>query len=137
MTNKTKVIRRYTERYKQQVVCEVLSGQISKSCVARKYGIKGSNTVDRWCRKYGGDSYKRGLYIDLPLKVQKHKVMTTKKAEPLPDDPKVLKQRIAQLETQLRAAQLKREAFERAIEIAKRDLGIDVLKKCVTKQSPK
>lgn len=62
--------------------------------------------------------------------------MSKKKPAPLPDDPKLLKERIAQLETQLRAAELKREAYERAIEIAKRDLGIDVLKKSVTKQSP-
>lgn len=63
--------------------------------------------------------------------------MSKKKSATLPDDPKLLKERIAQLETQLQAAELKREAYERAIEIAKRDLGIDVLKKSVTKQSPK
>lgn len=138
MTNQTKIVKRYTERYKQQVVSEVLSGQTSKAGVARKYGLGGSMTVHRWCQKYGGEQYRKGLYIDLPLVHQpKDKAMSKKKQTPLPDDPKLLRERIAQLETQLRAAELKREAFERAIEIAKRDLGIDVLKKSGTKQSPK
>lgn len=137
MTNQTKNVRRYTEQYKQQIVSEVLSGQISKSGATRKYGIRGAMTVHRWCLKYGGEQYQKGLYIDLPLVHQpKDKAMSKKKPAPLPDDPKLLKERIAQLETQLRAAELKREAYERAIEIAKRDLGIDVLKKSVTKQSP-
>lgn len=138
MTNQTKTAKRYTGQYKQQVVSEVLSGQTSKADVARKYGIGGTMTVHRWCQKYGGEQYRKGLYIDLPLADQpKDKAMSKKKPAPLPDDPKLLKERIAQLETQLRAAELKREAYERAIGIAKRDLGIDVLKKSVTKQSPK
>ncbi|GIV31531.1 MAG: hypothetical protein KatS3mg029_0882 [Saprospiraceae bacterium] len=60
-----------------------------------------------------------------------------KSSASLPDDPKILKQRIAQLETQLEEESLKREAFEKVIEIAKRDLKIDLTKKLDTKQSPK
>jgi transposase len=138
MTKQTKIVKQYTERYKQQVVSEVLSGQISKAEVSRKYGINGRRTVHRWCQKYGGDLYREGRYIDLPLELlPKDEVMSREKTEPLPDDPKLLKEQIAQLKTQLRASELKREAFERAIEIAKRELGIDVLKKSGAKQSPK
>ncbi|GIV31546.1 MAG: hypothetical protein KatS3mg029_0897 [Saprospiraceae bacterium] len=129
----------YTERFKRQVVSEVLSGQLTRRGASRKYGIGGNTTVHKWCIKYGGDYYLEGLYIDLPSSFHsKSKTMRKKKSSvSLPDDPKILKQRIAQLETQLEAESLKREAFEKVIEIAKRDLKIDLTKKFDTKQSPK
>lgn len=139
MTKQTKSIKRYTEHFKQRVVCEVLSGQLSLRGASHKYGICGNSTVHKWCIKYGGEHYLQGKYIDLPLDFQsKEKSMSKqKRSSSLPDDPKLLKERIAQLETLLEAESLKREAFELAIKIAKRDLGIDVLKKSDTKQSPK
>ena len=138
MTNQTKIFKNYTERFKRQVVIEVLSGQLSKAAVSRKYGIKGKSTVHKWCLKYGGERYRKGLYIDLPLEYQsRDELMKEKKTEQLPDDVKLLKERIVQLETQLEAETLKREAFERFVAIAKRDYGVDLTKKSDTKQSPK
>jgi transposase-like protein len=138
MTNQTKVFKRYTEQFKLHVVSLVLGGEFSKSEIAKKYGIPFSMTVHRWCLKYGGDFYRKGLYNDLPLDLQsKEVIMSRKKPEPVPDDLKLLKQRIAELEVQLAASELKREALERFFAIAKRDYGIDTLKKPDTKQSPK
>ncbi len=138
MTNKTKGLR-YSERFKRQVVMEVLSGQLTRNGAMRKYGIGGSTTVHRWCIQYGGTAYLEGQYIDLPPEVQakERMMLEQEQAIPLPDDPQALKARIAQLETQLAAEKLKRQAVELAVQIAKRDLGIDVLKKCDTKQSRK
>lgn len=139
MAKQTKSSKMYTERFKRHVVSEVLSGQLTRGGASRKYGIGGNTTVHKWCVKYGGDYYLQGLYIDLPLAFQaKGKTMYKgKSSASLSDDPKILKQRIAQLETQLEAESLKREAFEKLIEIAKRDLKIDLIKNFDTKQSPK
>lgn len=135
MSKKTNQCKRYTERFKRQVVTEVLSGQMSVNAVSRKYGINGSMTVHKWCVKYGGDHYLSGRYIDLPLDQSKNESMSKKKKTPLSSDPKELQARIAQLETQLDAERLKREALELTLEILKRDHGIDGVKKYDTKQS--
>jgi len=135
MAKKPKQFKRYTERFKRHVVTEVLSGQMSVNAVSRKYGINGAMTVHKWCVKYGGEHYLSGRYIDLPLEQSKNESMSKKAKAPLSSDPKELQARIAQLETQLDAEMLKREALELAIEIMKRDHGIDVLKKLDTKQS--
>ena len=47
---------RYSEAFKAHVVSEIESGKLS-SCgeAARRYGIKGSNTVYEWVRRYGRD----------------------------------------------------------------------------------
>ena len=137
MDNPTKRFKRYTERFKQQVVGEILSGQSSKSSIAQKYDIGGALTLDRWCRQYGGENYKSSQYIDLPLSMQTANVPNLLPVPPIPDDVKLLRQRIVELETQLRGEQLKREAFERFVAIAKRDHGVDLTKKPDTKQSPK
>jgi transposase-like protein len=136
MAHETKKFIRYTERFKQQLVSEVLSGQGSKSSVSQKYQVRGAMTLDRWCKKYGGAAYKAGQYIDLPLSMRTEQLNGPPK-EPLPDDVKILRQRIAELETCLASESLKREAFERFVEIAKRDHSVDLTKKSDTKQSPK
>jgi transposase-like protein len=136
MEHETKKFIRYTERFKQQLVSEILSGQGSKASVSRKYQIHGAMTLDRWCKKYGGSAYKSSQYIDLPLSMRTEEFEVTPQ-ESLPDDVKILRQKIAELETRLAAESLKREAFERFVEIAKRDHSVDLTKKFDTKQSPK
>ena len=114
----------------------MLSGQSSKSTISQKYGISGSTTLDRWCKQYGGDAYRTSQYIDLPLDMRTGTVSALPQNGPLPDDVKLLRQRIAELETQLASESLKREAFERFVEVAKRDHSVDLTKKSDTKQSP-
>jgi transposase-like protein len=85
MEYETKKVIRYTKRFKQQIVSEVLSNLGSKVSVSKKYRIHGNMTLHRWCKKYGGAAYQTSQYIeefDVPLKKQ------------LPNDVKILRQRI-------------------------------------------
>jgi len=45
---------RYSETFKRQVVDELERGKFGTPCAARKaYGIRGSETVTQWARRYG------------------------------------------------------------------------------------
>ena len=49
----TRRIIRYSEAFKLQVLDEVVSGDLSLEEARRKYGIKGTGTIQSWARKYG------------------------------------------------------------------------------------
>jgi len=108
---------RYTESFKLMVVREYERGTLNKNQVARKYGIPGHNTILRWCRKYGKLHYlsPRSGIIGRPMK-----------------EPE--KQKIKELEKVLEDERLKVIAYEKLLEIIKREDGIDLLKKDAAKQ---
>ena len=43
----------YSEAFKQQVIREFETGQLTASALRRKYGIGGGSTVRAWAKKYG------------------------------------------------------------------------------------
>ena len=57
-----KVIR-YSRAFKLQAVREVEAGEISAR-VQRKYGVRGSGTVIRWVRQFGGDKYGKVIRVE-------------------------------------------------------------------------
>ncbi|MDO8365682.1 MAG: hypothetical protein Q7T20_02710 [Saprospiraceae bacterium] len=57
--------------------------------------------------------------------------------QPLGEDSVALKRRLAELEVKLRAAELRALAAELIIDIAEKDLGLEIRKKSATKQSGK
>jgi transposase-like protein len=132
MEHKTKKVKRYSERYKQELVSEISAGLLSKSEATKKYGISWMS-VERWCRSYGVVS---GIEtIDLLLDSMESK---EPKAElPIPENVDALKQRLRELEVRLRAAELRAEVAELIIDIAEKDLGLEIRKKSDTKQSRK
>lgn len=81
-----------------------------------KYQIRGHSTVLQWCRKYGKLYYSKTTVLGRPMK-----------------DPQ--KQRIKELEHDLKEAREKIMVYEKLIEIAKRETGIDVIKNIDTKLS--
>jgi transposase-like protein len=58
-----KVIR-YSEGFKMQCVREVESGARCAWQVMRRYDIKGTNTVMRWVRRYGGGKYGKIIRVE-------------------------------------------------------------------------
>lgn len=52
MTNDRKATVRYSFSFKQQVVREIESGQ-GMEALRRRYGIKGTSTIQKWLRKFG------------------------------------------------------------------------------------
>lgn len=132
MVNKTKRVKRYSERFKQQLVSEVSAGVFSKSEACLKYGVSWMSIV-RWCRSFGVDV---GIEeIDLLLSPMESK--GSKSDVRLPEDVASLKQRLRELEVKLKAAELRAEVAELIVTIAEEDLGLDIRKKSGTKQSQK
>lgn len=109
--------RQYSESFKRMVVAEFERGPMNKDQLQVKYGIGGNSRVLVWCRRYGKLHYPyTGIISGRPMK-----------------DPQ--KQRIKDLEQQLKAEKLKVLAYQKLIEITEQEEGISILKKDVTKQS--
>jgi hypothetical protein len=107
---------RYSESFKKKVVQEYEKGLLNKDELQAKYVIGGNSRVLQWCRKYGKLHYPEKGSLGRPMK-----------------DPQ--KQRIKDLEKQLETAKLKLIAYEKLIEIAEKEDGINILKKDGAKQS--
>ena len=72
MTNKLTVIReeiRYSEAFKLSVVHEVEAGGLAFNAVARKYGIRGTTTVQKWVRKYGNGTRGKLTRVEKPEEI--------------------------------------------------------------------
>ena len=53
--------KQYSERFKFQVIREVLEGERTKEAARRFYGIKSKSAILEWTRKYSGEEgYGRG-----------------------------------------------------------------------------
>lgn len=107
---------RYSQAFKLQVVREYERGYQTKDSLMEKYKIGGHSTVLTWCRKYGKLYYAKKSLSGRPMK-----------------DPQ--KQRIKELEYELKQACEKILAYEKLIEVTKRETGIDVRKNIDTKLS--
>jgi len=109
--NKTPPGYQYSEAFKRMVVKEFERGVLNKDQLQVKYGIGGNSRVLEWCRKYGRLHYpSKGTNTGRPMK-----------------DPQ--KQRIKELEQQLREEKLKVLAYQKLIAIAEQEEGISILKK--------
>lgn len=108
--------KKYSQAFKLQVVREYERGFRSKDDLMKKYQIGGHSTVLQWCRKYGKLYYPKIKAPGRPMK-----------------DPQ--KQRIKELEHELKEAREKIVVYEKLIEIAKRESQIDVIKNIDTKLS--
>ena len=107
---------RYSQSFKLQVVREYEKGIVTKDALMKRYQIGGHSTVLKWCRKYGKLYYSNKSIPGRPLK-----------------DPQ--KQRIKELEYELKQAREKILVYEKLIEVTKRETGIDVRKNTDTKLS--
>ncbi|MCO4292461.1 hypothetical protein NF867_06285 [Solitalea sp. MAHUQ-68] len=90
---------KYGEWFKRAVVAEYEKGILNKDQIQLKYGIGGNSRVLEWCRKYGKLHYPEQGSTGRPMK-----------------DPQ--KQRIKELEQQLKEAKLQLLAYEKLISIA-------------------
>lgn len=100
----------YSESFKKQIVREYEQGLLNKGQLKRKYGIGGKSRVLEWCRKYGKFAYPKQTATGRPMK-----------------DPQ--KQRIKELESKLKAAELKLKVYDKLIEVTNRELDSDIVKK--------
>jgi transposase-like protein len=120
----------YSESLKQLVLSEVKAG-VGITTVAKKYGITGSMTIYKWCKKYGIETVKKEM-VELPLEIFQTKetaiIVSEKKENKKPENSTDNKLKLLEYELAL---------YKKLVEIAKRDYDLDLLKKLDTKQSKK
>ena len=121
--------RTYSEESKKQAVFKVLSGELRKSDAMKEYGIRGSGSLDRWIERYGHGilSEHKELLEQMGTRKKKEAV----KVE-IPETEE-LRGEVARLKKDLRAAELRAEAYSLMIDIAERELKVAIRKKSVTK----
>lgn len=119
----------YSEEFKRKVIEEYLKGYLSKVDLLRKYDIKFRSAIQTWMKKLDYiDPYVKTEYVSSEIPI-----LPVKKKKLLKDTPESLSQRIKELETKLVDEQLRSEAYLKIIEIAERDLKINIRKKSSTK----
>lgn len=102
---------RYSESFKMAIVRELEEQDLPCEHVRRKYGIKGSSTVQRWVRQYGNGSRGIRIRVEKPQEI---------------DELKRLKERVRRLESALADANIDL-ALERAYtELACERAGVGV-----------
>ena len=116
----------YTEVFKERVLRAYYNSNESVSQIAKRYGVSG-NTVGTWVyrSRVSSGSKKRG-------KLAPSETVFMKREEMLPASKDG---RICELERALAKAELRSECLEKMIEIAERELKIDIRKKSGAKQS--
>lgn len=109
-------LKSYSEAFKIKIVREYEEGNATKDGIMRKYSLGGHSLVLEWCRKYGKLYYPKQQTLGRRMK-----------------DPQ--KQRIKELENELKKTKDRLIVYEKLIEITKRESGIDILKNTATKLS--
>ena len=113
---------KYSDSLKRQIVQEYYSGKETSKELAERYGLLNSDTVHqfvRWCKSQGDDF----SHLPGPLTEEERKNLPA------------LQKRVMELEGLLENERLKTLGLETMMDIAEKELGIDVRKKSVTKQS--
>lgn len=116
-----KIIKKYSEAFKRQVVSEIEDGGLIFSEARKLYGITGGQTIQNWIKRYGKyHLLNRVVKIQMKKEVDQIKKLTKEKKE---------------LESVLAHSQVQIYALEALVKIAKEDYGIDLKKKSGQKQS--
>ncbi len=109
----------YSEEFKLRVVKEVLEGKFNKEEARRVYGIKSNCAILYWIRQFSGQSNYResGIsHVDIDQLMSKKESIDQEK-------------RIKELEEELRKEKLRAELWQKVVDIAEKDLAIDIKKK--------
>ncbi|MCH2449341.1 MAG: hypothetical protein MK198_04275 [Gracilimonas sp.] len=116
----------YSEAFKWKVVQDVLSGSLSKEEARRAYSIKGNCTVLYWMQAFSGvKDYRSGGHVfEDHSQLAKTRKQSKQAAE------------IARLKQELKAERLRADLWQKVVEVAEEELGIDIRKKFGAKQSP-
>src|SRR5215213_2069102 len=100
---------RYSEAFKLQAVEELESKGLSFDAVRRKYGVKGTWTVQRWVHKYGNGTRGKVVRVEKPEEI---------------NELRRLKERVRRLESALADANLDLKIERAYVQIACEEAGI-------------
>jgi transposase len=122
----------YSEEFKKKVITEYLESDLTKREILDKYDIKANSAIQEWMRKFGiTDPYGKKDYIGLP------NTNRLKKKKPELSEVELenyaLNKRIKELEKLLNEEKIRSIMYSRVIEIAEKDLKLNIRKKSDTK----
>ena len=118
-------VNKFTDEFKLMVVQEYLTTGISQEELKRKYNFGGNQNIYRWMAKFG---------VSKPSEctLERSKVMSKEKQKSSSEE--LLEQKIKQLEAELKREQFRTTALNTMIDIAERELKIDIRKKSGAKR---
>ena len=114
----------YSDEFKWKVVQEVLSGKFTKEGARKFYEIKSNSAILYWMRKFSGNTNYRlgGQPLGTTNEMSKMKELSEKEI------------RIKELEKELKREKLRADLWKEIVEIAEKQLNIDIRKKYGAKQ---
>ena len=115
----------YSEDFKWQVVQEVLSGKLSKAEANRIYGIRSKSAILYWMRQYSGITNYR----------ESSKGLSSKESMKNKQEIIALEEKLHKLQDSLKRERNKSALYEKMLEIAEEEYGINIRKKYGAKQS--
>ena len=120
--------RDYTLSFKINVVKEIELGELSVIDACRNYGIQSRSTVVNWLRKFGKFDWENQTQLNMPKSPEQRILELEAKV-------KLLEKQKAQLERQNYISDSKAIIFDMMIDIAEKELKIDVRKNFKSAQS--
>ena len=116
----------YSEEFKDRVLTAYQNSNESVSTIAQRYGIS-RDTFSSWVyrRKNSPVSKKRDTFVELTPHSMKKEEMSLE----------MMEKRIIELEHHLSVERMRSESLSKMIDIAERELEIDIRKKTGAKQS--
>jgi len=118
-------VNKFTDDFKLMVVQDYLSSGISKEELKRKYNFTGCNNIYRWLRKFE-------LSKPIEDQIELHRSMAKEKQKSSLEQELELK--IKKLEEDLKREQFRTKALSTMIDIAERELKVDIRKKSGAKR---
>ncbi len=118
----------YSMSFKLSVVKEVETTDIGLCAIARKYGIQSESTVKRWMEKYGTFDWTNIKGGNMPKSKDQELLELKEKV-------KMLERKNARLEHELEMKDHKVALFDLMIDIAEKDLKVDIRKNILPGQS--
>lgn len=120
--------RDYILSFKINVVKEIELGELSIPDACRNYGIQSRSTVVNWLRKFGKFDWENQIQLNMPKSPEQRILELEAKV-------KFLEKQNAQLERQNYISDSKAIIFDMMIDIAEKELKIDVRKNYKSAQS--
>ena len=116
---------KFPDDFKLMVVQEYLSTDISQDELKKKYNFGGNNNIPNWMRKFGLSKLSEEQ-IELHQAMEKEIEKTSLEQE--------LELKVRKLEANLKFEQLRTKALSTMIDIAERELKVDIRKKAGAKR---
>ena len=122
----------FSDEFKKKIIAEYLETNLTKREILDKYGIRSNSPIQKWMLKFGiADPYAKKDYLGFT------NTNRLKKKQTIPSELELqnlaLSKKIKELEKLLGEEKLKAEMFARVIEIAEKDLKLNIRKKSDTK----